>query len=104
MPGPNDFEFDRPLSSEEEARVSRLSAADLQRIDECLRSHMTHQWHKVARVILHTMREIRDNFPGLPDVFYGLRIKRLAELGLIESAGNLGRMRHSEVRLPDVRE
>jgi uncharacterized protein DUF3658 len=101
MPDPDDREFDRPLSPEEEARASRLSAADLQRIDECLLSHMTHQWHKVARVILHTMREIRDDFPGLPDVFYGLRIRRLAESGAIESAGNLNRMRYSEIRMPD---
>jgi hypothetical protein len=42
-------------------------------------------------------------FPGLPDVFYALRIKHLAESGAIEAAGNLNRMRYSEIRLPDLK-
>jgi hypothetical protein len=40
-------------------------------------------------------------FPGISDVFYGLRIKHLAESGAIEAAGNLNRMRYSEIRMPD---
>jgi len=44
------------------------------------------------------MGDIGDDFPGLPDVFYSGRIKHLAAVGLIEAAGNLNRMRHSEVR------
>jgi hypothetical protein len=45
------------------------------------------------------MLEINREF-SLPDVFYGLRIKHLAKSGVIEAAGNLNRMRFSEIRLP----
>lgn len=100
MSDPDDLKPDRPLSPEAEARASQLTAADLQRIDECLLSHMSHRWQKVARIIGLTMTVLYCDFPGLPDVFYGLRIKHLAESGAIEAAGNLNRMRYSEVRLP----
>jgi hypothetical protein len=44
--------------------------------------------------------DLQKEFPDIPDAFYLLRIKHFAESGLIESAGNLNRMRYSEVRLP----
>jgi Protein of unknown function len=99
----DDTEPDRPLTPEEEEQARQLSPADIKRIDDCLLSHTPHQWGKVARVIGLTMQEIYKEFPGLPDVFYALRIKHLAESGTIEAAGNLNRMRHSEIRLPDLK-
>jgi len=92
---------DPPLSPEEEAAASRLSAAELKLIYERLLSHMSHRWQKVARIVGLTMMELSRDFPTLPDVFYGLRLKRLAESGAIEAAGTLSRMRYSEVRIPD---
>ena len=79
----DDKQPDRPLDPEEEAQARLLTAADLNRIDECLLSNTSHQ------------------FPGLPDVFYSTRIKHLAKTGAIEAAGNLDRMRYSEIRLQD---
>ena len=96
----DDKKPDRPLTSKQEAQARLLTPAQLQRIDECLLSHTSHQWRKVAYVIGQTMKEIYGEFPDIPDVFYGLRIKHLAESGAIEAAGNLGRMRFSEIRLP----
>ena len=98
---PDDLKPDDPLSPEEEARTSQLTAADLQRIDECLLSHMSHRWQKVARVVALTMRTLDREFPDLPAVFYSLRIKSLVESGAVEAAGDLNRMRFSEVRIPD---
>jgi len=98
---PDDLKPDDPLSPEEEARTSQLTPADLQRIDECLLSHISHRWQKVARVVVLTMTTLDREFPDLPDVFYSLRIKHLAESGAIEAAGDLNRMRFSEVRIPD---
>ncbi|HEY2497624.1 MAG TPA: DUF3658 domain-containing protein [Candidatus Angelobacter sp.] len=92
---------DEPMTPEAEAQQRLLTAAQLRRIDECLLSHTSHQWRKVAYVIGQTMKEIYDEFHGIPDVFYGLRIKHLAESGVIEAAGNLNRMRYSEIRLPE---
>jgi hypothetical protein len=89
----DDKKPDGPLTPKQEAQAGLLTAAQLRRIDDCLLSHTSHQWRKVAYVIGQTMKEIYDEFPGVPDVFYGLRIKHLAESGAIEAAGNLGRMR-----------
>jgi hypothetical protein len=96
----DDKQSNRSLTPEEEAQARLLTAADLKRIDECLLSHTSHLSHKVARVIARTMQELNNEFPGLPDVFYSTRIKHLAESGAIEAAGNLDRMRFSEIRLP----
>jgi Protein of unknown function len=89
---------DRPLTPEAQARL--LTAADPKRIDQCLLSKTPHQWGKVARVIGQTMLVLNREF-HMPDVFYSGRIKHLAESGLIEAAGNLNRMRFSEIRLPE---
>jgi hypothetical protein len=45
------------------------------------------------------MQDLRHEVPGLPDLFYSTRIKHLAQAGAIEAAGNLSRMRYSEIRL-----
>jgi hypothetical protein len=95
----DDTQPDRPLTPDEEAQARLLTAADLKRIDECLLSHTSHLSYKVARVIGRTMQDLRLEFPGLPDVFYSTRIKHLAQAGAIEAAGNLSRMRYSEIRL-----
>lgn len=89
------------MDAEEEAMARALTEAQLQRIDEALLAQTTHQWSKVARVIGYTMRDLRSEFLGLPDVFFASRIKHLAATGKIEAAGNLDRMRFSEVRLPE---
>lgn len=90
---------DNPLTPEQEAKARLLTAADLQRIDACLLSHTSSQWQKVARVIGQTMLTLDGEFPHMPDKLYTRRIKHLAESGLIEAAGNLNRMRYSEIRL-----
>ena len=38
--------------------------------------------------------------PNLPDIFYSQRVRKLVELGFLESEGNLDFMCFSEVRLP----
>jgi len=96
----DDTERDLSLTPEEEAQARLLTIADLKRIDECLLSHAGSKWYKVARVVAHTMKDLEREFPEIPATFYGLRIKHLVESGAIEAAGNLNRMRHSEVRLP----
>lgn len=95
----DDKQPDRPLTPEEEAQARLLTSADLKRIDECLLSNVSHRWSKVARVIGQTMLILSREFPGMPDAFYASRIKHLAESGAIEAAGNLERMRYSEIRI-----
>jgi uncharacterized protein (DUF4213/DUF364 family) len=62
-------------------------------------SYVSDQYKKVAFVIGQTMLELGGEFPALPDMFYASRIKHLATTGVIEAAGNLDRIRFSEVRL-----
>jgi len=94
----NEHEYDRPMNADEQARAASLTEAELRTIDECILSNISHHFRKTAKVVALTMGDIGANL-RLPDVFYSGRIKHLAAAGLIEAAGNLNRMRHSEVRL-----
>ena len=95
-----DRELDGPMDPEDEVRTRLLTEAELRVIDECILSNITDRFHKTARVVALTMRAMNNRF-NLPDVFYSGRIKLLAQSGVIEAAGNLDRMRYSEVRLAD---
>ena len=46
------------------------------------------------------MMEMQNRISGIPDIFYSQRVRHLVEEGKLESQGNLGYMRYSEVRLP----
>ena len=96
----NEPEYDGPMNADEQARADRLTEAELRTIDECILAHITHRLQKTAKVVVLTMRTLGEQFPELPPVFYSGRIKHLVAAGLIEAAGNLNRMRFSEVRLP----
>ena len=80
-------------------QATSLTAADLQRIDDCLLLHTSREWQKVARAIGYTMAVLGREFPNVPDVFYAQRIKHLAETGAIEAVGDLNRIRYSEIRI-----
>jgi len=96
----DDSEPDDPLTPEEEGRMRLLTADEIRYIDERLMSQISHRWYKVARVVGRTLMDLQKESLHIPAAFYCLRIKHLAEVGLIESAGDLNRMRYSEVRLP----
>jgi hypothetical protein len=88
-------------STPEGTQAPSLTAADLQLIDECLLSHTSKEWQKVARIIGSTMAFLGSQFPNVPDVFCAQRIKHLAEAGAIE-VGGLNRIRYCEVRIADT--
>jgi hypothetical protein len=99
----NDTDPGESPSPEEEAEIQKLTASDLQRIDDCLLSHVSIRQQKVARVIASAMiGSLGEQFPRIPDVFYSQRIKHLVEQGAIEAFGSLDRMRYSEIRLKSV--
>jgi hypothetical protein len=95
----DDIPEDPPLTPEQEKLVSKLSPEDINIIDAALMKNITNQWRKLARVIGTTMRDLEDNYYGLPDLFYGERVRALKESNLFESQGDLRKMRYSEVRL-----
>jgi hypothetical protein len=93
----------RDLTEQEEQLVARLPAELVRRIDDALLATAKHRFQKVARIIVEVMQSFSDRPSGIPDVYYAQRIAKLVEAGLLESQGNLRRMRFSEVRLPSPR-
>ncbi len=96
---PDDIPKDPPLTPEQKELVATLSAGDLEAIDAALLKNITEQWRKMARVIGATMIDLEGKYYGLPDLFYGERVRALKEKNLFESQGDLRKMRYSEVRL-----
>ncbi|MDX1529342.1 MAG: DUF3658 domain-containing protein [Gammaproteobacteria bacterium] len=88
-----------PLSPEEEARISELTASDVRQIDEALLTEANVRWRKVARVVGFAMSK-PEHISGVPDVFYAQRIRKLVEDGRLESQGDLDHIRFCEVRIP----
>jgi Protein of unknown function len=92
-----------PPSAKEESAIAKLTEADLQAIDSTILANCSHDWLKVARVILHTEKALKGRYsPDLTFVFYTLRLMQLVMDGRLASQGNLQYMRFSEVRLVEV--
>jgi hypothetical protein len=78
-----------------------LASAPITHFDEPLRSHVVKNWRKVARVVGEVLAKLCDEpFDPVNDIFLAARVRAMANAGLLESQGNLTRMRYSEVRLP----
>jgi hypothetical protein len=90
---------DPPLSIEEAARVSKLSADDLDAVDAVVLSCAHSRWRKVAMVVSLSMEKLEARYSGFSDVFYAHRVRSLVECGKLESQGDLSCMRFGEVRL-----
>ena len=88
------------LKSAQEAKVAQLTDDEIQAIDDALLSYARPQWQKFAMVVARAMDDLNDQIPGIPDLFYAHRIRKLVKDGHLESQGNLLYMRFSEVRLP----
>ena len=86
------------LTEEQMEFVSNISSEELERIDSELLSLVNEKYQKVAKIVLTYMFKNESLIPGFPDLFYGLRIRQLAEAGKIEFQGNLEFMQYSEVR------
>lgn len=84
-----------PLSAGERSVVAKLTETDLQVIDAAILANCAKTWLKVARVVGSTERALSNRYPGLSDIFYAQRLVQLAELGRLESQGDLAYMRFS---------
>ncbi len=93
---------DPELSKEQELKVTQLTEQDLQNIDTALIACCKKNWRKVARVVGTAMGEQESRVLGIPDIFYAKRVRLLVQSGVLESQGDLSRMRFSEVRLKSV--
>ena len=88
-----------PISTEEQAAADLLSTQDIELIDACILSHCADHFYKVARIMGRTEDELANRFPKLSFVFYTQRLKQLVDTGRLDAAGDVFKMRFSEVRL-----
>lgn len=96
----SEIEFDSPMSNEQLDLVNNLTVKEIKAIDAALLNNSCQYFRKTARVIMAAMSDKPITASGIPDVYYGERIKSLVENGLLVSEGNLSAMRFSEVKLP----
>jgi hypothetical protein len=89
---------DRYLTDEQRHRIAALTDEDVAWIDQQLLSRCDDQFRKVAYVVATAMSLDAERQPGIPDVFYAGRVRRLVECGALQAVGDLSRMRYSEVR------
>jgi hypothetical protein len=88
------------LTDAERVLVASLTAKAVLAIDQALLRNASAQWRKVARIVGTTMSSPSSSLHGIPDAYYAERVRELVRRGLLESQGDLTRMRYSEVRLP----
>ena len=88
-----------PISAEEKAVADLLSQQELEAIDACILSHCAAHFYKVARIMGRTQDDLAHRFPKLSYVFYTQRLKHLVDTGRLVGAGDVFRIRFSEVRL-----
>jgi hypothetical protein len=75
-----------------------MSEADL---DQLIFSVMTSRLQKTAMIIARAMKRCEELGLPIDEEILGARIAALAESDRIDSAGDLRKWRHSEVRLKD---
>lgn len=90
---------DPSLTTEEQQLVSALSESEIREVDQALLSRVSARWQKVAMVVATTMLGLNEKFDEIPDIYFGQRIRELVKRGILESQGDLSRMRYSEIRL-----
>ncbi len=78
--------------------IEQLTTEEIQTIEDTLLSNIGERWKKVAMVVAESMMDLLGKIEGIPDSYYLKHVQKLVENGVIESQGNLARMRHSEVR------
>jgi len=93
-----DLDPDGELTPDQIRLVEQLTGEEIQAIDNALLSNAGERWRKVAKVVATTMMKLPARVEGIPDIYYSKRVQKLVKDGLLESQGDLSRMRYSEVR------
>ena len=90
------------LNDEQIAWIEKLTEDEIKDIDLALLSfaHRKH-YRKIAYLVGMTITRFPNHIRGIPDIFYAQRVRRLVEKGLLVYEGDLNRMRHCEVKIPD---
>jgi hypothetical protein len=93
-------EADRPLTPEQQGRVSRLTPDKVAAIDAAILGNCSSEFRKIARVVGLAIIETEETIPRVPDTFYADRVRHLITQRKLESQGRVDSMRFGEVKLP----
>lgn len=72
---------------------------EAQAVDGLVLRECSARFQKVAMVVAQLLEEFDTNFPHLPLAYIQARMQELEDAGLVEIAGDVWSMRHSEIRL-----
>lgn len=68
------------------------------KVDELILDSASDRWRKVAFVVGAVLAEVGNEAPELNDEEVANRVRNLVSDGLLESRGDLDRIRYSEIR------
>ncbi len=88
------------LEQDAQEAIERLQDSDLERIDQAILSALGRDWKKTGFITAGVMIAAPDEYEELPEAFYVLRLRALAQAGRIEVNGDLDALKTSEIRLP----
>ena len=88
------------LGQDAQEAIVRLQERDLAQIDQSILSALGSGWKKAGFVTAGVMIAAPDEHEDLPEAFYALRVRTLAQAGRIEAKGSLDDLKACEIRLP----
>jgi len=90
--------MDEELSLEQRQKIDALTNEDLVRIDAAISDELKPEWRKASQVVGFAMMSLRPCFKGIPDVFFGRRLRLMGDMGVVEVRGSFVSLRTTEVR------
>ncbi len=85
-------------SAEEIAQMRAATASEAEIVDALVMRECDLRWQKVARVVGSVSGAFDAALPHLPFAYIQARMLALEDAGLVEIAGDVWTMRHSEIR------
>ena len=86
-------------TEEEIAQMRAATSAEAEAVDSMILGECSERFRKVAMVVGQVFKPFDERFPHLPLAYVQARMQKLEDLGLVELAGDVWSMRHSEIRL-----
>lgn len=86
-------------SQEGREAIERLQEQDLVKIDQAILASLDRSWKKAGFVTAGVLIAAPDEYEDIPEAFYALRIRALADGSRIEVKGDLDVLKTCEIRL-----
>ncbi len=91
---------DASLDQDGRDAIARLGDHDVVRIDRAILSALGREWKKAGFITAGVMISAPDEYEEVPEMFYALRIRALAQASRIEGKGDPLALKTFEIRLP----